>query len=83
MAPERDQHDRVGPAGAVHQGIAALVEPLPYHALEDLLAELLHVGDVVERPRRLADHHPGHRLEQLEAPTDASPSGNFDGQFRH
>jgi 23S rRNA (guanosine2251-2'-O)-methyltransferase len=37
---DRDGIGRFLPAGAVHQGLAALVEPLPYHALEDLLAEL-------------------------------------------
>jgi 23S rRNA (guanosine2251-2'-O)-methyltransferase len=35
------------PAGAVHQGLAALVEPLPYVALEDILE------DLPEGPQRL------------------------------
>jgi 23S rRNA (guanosine2251-2'-O)-methyltransferase len=37
---EREGIGRLLPGGAVHQGVAALVEPLPYKALEDVLAEL-------------------------------------------
>lgn len=37
---DRDAIGRLLSAGAVHQGLAALVEPLPYRAIEDLLAEL-------------------------------------------
>lgn len=42
-APEPAEREGIGrllPGGAVHQGIAALVDPLPYKALEDVLAEL-------------------------------------------
>ncbi|QEX21869.1 23S rRNA (guanosine(2251)-2'-O)-methyltransferase RlmB [Hypericibacter adhaerens] len=41
--PESMDKDAIGrllPAGAVHQGVAARVEPLPYIALEDLTADL-------------------------------------------
>jgi 23S rRNA (guanosine2251-2'-O)-methyltransferase len=37
---DRDAIARLLPAGAVHQGVAARVEPLPYIALEDLTADL-------------------------------------------
>jgi 23S rRNA (guanosine2251-2'-O)-methyltransferase len=37
---DRDAIARLLPAGAVHQGAAARVEPLPYIALEDLTADL-------------------------------------------
>jgi 23S rRNA (guanosine2251-2'-O)-methyltransferase len=37
---ERETIGRLLPGGAVHQGVAALVDPLPYKALEDVLAEL-------------------------------------------
>jgi 23S rRNA (guanosine2251-2'-O)-methyltransferase len=37
---DREAISRILPGGAVHQGLAALVEPLPYRALEDVLAEL-------------------------------------------
>jgi 23S rRNA (guanosine2251-2'-O)-methyltransferase len=37
---DRDAIGRLLPAGAVHQGVAARVEPLPYIALEDLTADL-------------------------------------------
>jgi 23S rRNA (guanosine2251-2'-O)-methyltransferase len=37
---DKDAIARLLPAGAVHQGVAARVEPLPYIALEDLAADL-------------------------------------------
>lgn len=42
-APEPAEREGIGrllSGGAVHQGVAALVDPLPYKALEDVLAEL-------------------------------------------